>query len=250
MSESLDIERLLADNCLIVDFCDDISVLRPGETLTFGREADIPIDDNEFLHRQLGKFETRDDRWWVGNIGSRIEFEVFDRATRASAKITPGTAQPLPGSDMILQFAAGPTGYELLVHCSPPGAVETAEPSDTLSLASIAWADEQRLLFTILAESLLRRPHAPLTLPTNQEARSRLGWSEAKFNRKLDNVCDRLTSSGIRGLSKGVNKRNNQRRAVLAETAVTRGIVDNDDLRILEEYEDAVRSAAPQQESP
>lgn len=238
----MDIDQLLADNCLVVDFCDDITVLRPGETLTFGREADISVDDNEFLHRQLGKFERRDDRWWVGNIGSRIEFEVFDRVTRASARLTPGTAQPLPGSDLILQFAAGPTGYELLVQCAPPGAVETTEPSDTLSLASIAWAPEQRLLFTILAESLLRRPHAPLTLPTNQEARDRLGWSEAKFNRKLDNVCDRLTSSGIRGLSKGVNKRNNQRRAVLAETAFNRGIVSTDDLHTLESYEEAVRS--------
>ena len=229
---------------LVVDFCEEVHVVAPGESLTFGRSADLSIDDNEFLHRNLGKFEKRDSTWWVANIGSQIEFDVFDRATRASARVTPGSTQAMPGSDVIIRFVAGPTSYELLVRCPAPAPIETTESTDTVSLASMAWTDDQRLLMTILAESLLRQPQAPLELPSNKEAQERLGWSAAKFNRKLDNVCDRLTGSGVRGLEKGVNSRNNERRRILAETAVHRGILTQADLQRLEGVEQQVRVSA------
>ncbi len=236
-TEPTELDKSLLDGGLIVDFCGEIHVIEDGETLVFGREADLLIDDNEFLHRRLGMFEHRAGHWWLSNIGSQIELDVFDRSTRASARIPPGTSQALPGDDHVMQFAAGPTSYELVVRCAQPNQVEPATPTDTASLASIAWTEEQRLLMTILAASLIRQPNAPVELPSNQEARDRLGWSEAKFNRKLDNVCDRLTSSGVRGLEKGVNKRNNQRRRILAETAVRRGIVGANDLAMLSAYE-------------
>ncbi len=239
---SEDDERLLR-GCLIVDYLGEIRVLEPNEGLSFGRDADLTIDDNEFLHRKLGRFEHRAGRWWVANIGSKIEFEVVDRTTRAAARMTPGTTQTLPGSDMVLHFVAGPTRYELLLRCPAEGMVETTEPSDTLNLSSLPWTEEQRLLMTILAESLLREPHAPLALPTNRDARLRLGWSEAKFNRKLDNVCDRLSGAGVRGLQKGVDQRNNQRRRILAETVVSRAILTAEDLGCLERHEAAATSS-------
>jgi hypothetical protein len=235
--EPTDVDARMSEGGLVVDFCGEIHVVPDDETLVFGRAADLLIDDNEFLHRRLGMFEFRSGHWWLANVGSQIELDVFDRSTRASARIPPGTAQALPGEDHVVQFAAGPTSYELVVRCSQPNQVETATPTDTASLASIAWTEEQRLLMAILAASLISRPNAPVELPSNQEARERLGWSEAKFNRKLDNVCDRLTSSGVRGLEKGVNKRNNQRRRILAETAVRRGIITADDLHDLATYE-------------
>lgn len=226
----------LARGCLVVDFCGEVHVVDPSETLTFGRDAELAIDDNEFLHRQLGQFQRRADLWWLTNIGSRIELEVFDRNTQASARLPSGTAQALAGSDLLVQFTAGPTHYELLVQCDTSITVLPAKPSDTVSLSSLPWTVEQRVLMAVLAESLLRSPHLPLNLPSNEEARQRLGWEKAKFNRKLDNVCDRLTNSGIRGLERGQERRNNERRRVLAESAVEYGIVTTDDLEMLERY--------------
>lgn len=232
------------EGALVVDFCGEIHTVSPGEDLTFGREADLSVDDNPYLHRMLGRFEQSGSHWWVANIGSRIELNLFDRRTRASAVITPGTSQALTGADMVLRFVAGRHSYELLVTAPTSRTVDTTAPSnaagvETVGVDSIAWTDEQRLLMTILAQELLQDGSTTETfrLPTNQEARDRLGWSEAKFNRKLDGVCDRLTAAGVPGLEKGVNKRNTMRRRVLATVAVSRAIVTTADLTALAEYE-------------
>ena len=36
--------------------------------------------------------------------------------------------------------------------------------------------------------------------PSSADAAARLGWTVTKFNRKLDNVCQKLADAGIRGL--------------------------------------------------
>ena len=43
-------------------------------------------------------------------------------------------------------------------------------------------------------------PSAPRIVPTNREAAQVLGWRITRFNRKLDNVCDRLSTAGVGGL--------------------------------------------------
>lgn len=239
-----DLSDKLDDGYLIVDFCGELSTLAPNETLTFGREADIEIDENPFLHRRLGRFEQFGGHWWVANIGNQIELTLFDRTTRASAVVTPGSSQALAGADLVLRFVAGQHTYELLLQCPTAPAVQTEPQSDTVDVASVAWTDEQRLLLTILSEELLRDPTSTETfrLPTNQDARTRLGWGEAKFNRKLDDICDRLTASGVRGLEKGVGKRNNMRRRVLATFVVNREIVSEVDLEVLRNHEEVFRA--------
>ena len=235
----------VSEGCLLVDYCGELTLLETDQSLTFGRGAELDIDDNAFLHRQLGRFEHRDGRWWLVNTGSRIELEVFDRETKASARLTSGTNQMLPGEKLLVQFVAGATRYELLVNGPPIGRVEPAQPSDTVGLHLIPWTHEQRLLMTVLAESLLRNPHQPLRLPTNDDAQTRLGWSKTKFNRKLDNLCERLTNLGVRGLDKGVGGRNNDRRRILAEVAVERGILVEDDLTALDDHTDGESPTRP-----
>jgi len=227
----------VGEGCLLVDYCGELTLLETDQSLTFGRSAELDIDDNAFLHRRLGRFEHRDGRWWLVNTGSRIELEMFDRETKASARLTSGTSQMLPGENVLVHFVAGSTRYELLVNGPPIVRHEPAEPSDTVGLHLIPWTHEQRLLMTVLAESLLRNPHQPLQLPTNDDAQTRLGWSKTKFNRKLDNLCERLTNLGVRGLDKGVGGRNNDRRRILAEVAVERGILTESDLVALSEHE-------------
>lgn len=39
---------------LFVDFCGEERALAPGDSLTFGRSAELCIDDNPYLHRVLG----------------------------------------------------------------------------------------------------------------------------------------------------------------------------------------------------
>ena len=57
---------------LRVEFCGEEYSATADRTLSFGRQADIVIDDNRFLHRTLGEFRCTNGMWWVANVGSSI----------------------------------------------------------------------------------------------------------------------------------------------------------------------------------
>src|SRR5699024_12726263 len=72
-----------------------------------------------------------------------------------------------------------------------------------------------------LAEPMLVREGSGMSaVPTSAQAAQRLGWQLTKFNRKLDNVCDKLDRLGVRGLRGGPGKLASHRRARLVEHAV------------------------------
>src|SRR4051794_9169720 len=51
--------REMSDPNLYVDFIGELSTVEPGDELTFGRQADLHVDDNRHLHRVLGRFWSR-----------------------------------------------------------------------------------------------------------------------------------------------------------------------------------------------
>jgi len=53
------------------------------------------------------------------------------------------------------------------------------------------------------------------------------------FNRKLDNVCDKLDRLGIDGVRGGRERLATNRRARLVEYAISTRLVTKDDLRLL-----------------
>lgn len=224
---------------LTVDFCGEVYKVSDGSTFTFGRTADLSIDENPYMHRVMARFEARHGRWWVANVGSTIVLEVFDRATRSKATLMPGTDQALPGEDVVVRFAAGPTVYEVDVRSDPiernhdlpfqPDSGETIRASD------LPMTDSQLQLILALAERKLLEPQAPLDIPATKEAARRLGWTTTKFNRKLDNVCDKLTRTGVSGLKAGSGGLAVDRRRRLVEHSVSVGIVDRTMLPLLDE---------------
>ena len=85
--------------------------------------------------------------------------------------------------------------------------------------------DEQRLLLLALAEGTLRDPHNSDELPTNRAVARRLGWSITKFNRKLDNLCNRFTKLGVGGLRGSIDQLATDRRRRLVEHAIESGLI-------------------------
>jgi hypothetical protein len=62
---------------LTVDLAGEVRALAPGEVLTFGRAADLVVDEaNRYLHRVLGRFSWHGGWWWVENLGSQVDLEV------------------------------------------------------------------------------------------------------------------------------------------------------------------------------
>ncbi len=70
-------------------------------------------------------------------------------------------------------------------------------------------------------------------LPTSSSAARRLGWTRSKFNRKLDNVCQKLAAQGVRGLHGAPGRLATNRRARLVEHALATRLVTRDDLSLI-----------------
>ena len=71
----------------------------------------------------------------------------------------------------------------------------------TATLGRIRLTDDQRLMLVVLAEAALRDGmHRMSDLPSAATAAGRLGWTRKKFEKKIDNVCDRLARLDVHGM--------------------------------------------------
>lgn len=220
---------------------DEHRELRPGDQLTFGRQADLVVDEgNQYLHRVLGRLVFHDGLWWVENLGSQIELDLLGAdgtavSLPARADGAVPSAAPLSVEVMTLGFGVAGARYEieLRVPVAPPPSIDPTveEGTATLGYGRITLTDEERQLLVVLGEPVLRDVTAGAdSLPTNREAARRLGWTQPKFNRKLDYLCIRLTKAGVRGLQGGRGDEALNRRWRLVEHAVGTRLVTPTDL--------------------
>jgi len=227
-----------AGQAAVLDFCGEIyPVPQPG-SLTVGRDADVSIDDNPYLHRRLLEFTVHGDMVWAANIGSTLTVTLSDADGLAQSWLSPGARLPLVFPRNVLWFTAGPTTYELEV-ILPDAPYRTsakveANDGDT-TIGRVSFTPDQRLLIVALAEDILRRgDRGAGAIPPSAKAAERLGWTITKFNRKLDNVCEKLARGGVRGLvSDGIRPASN-RRARLVEYALAARLVTTSDLEWLD----------------
>ena len=227
-----------------VEFCGEWLRVEDGEELTIGREADLTVDeDNTFLHRRFLTIVQVESMWWLVNIGSRLSATITDGTGSMQAWLTPGARIPLVFDVTKVVFTAGPTTYDLSVHADSPEFARIAGPDDPVgetTMGSVQLTDSQRLLILALAEPMLVREGSGMSsVPTSAQASQRLGWPLTKFNRKLDNVCDKLDRLGVRGLRGGPGKLASNRRARLVEHAVFSRLVTAEDLPLLDRAQDA-----------
>ena len=225
----------MTDVRLRVDFIGELTEVEPGDELTFGRQADLHIDDNRHLHRVLGRFWSRGDAWWLTNEGRAITIQIADADSRSNVMLAPGSEIALSFPNSILRFRAGITDYEVIVRVPDRDAEDVdaeddpmdADDSDldTIALGDLMLTDEQRLLLLALAEGTLRDPHSNDELPTNRAVARRLGWSITKFNRKLDNLCDRFSKLGVGGLRGSIDQLATDRRRRLVDHAIESGLI-------------------------
>lgn len=225
---------------LAVSFVGETIVLGPDEDLTFGRDADLVIDENPYLHRKLGLIERRAGVWWLTNVGDMIPLEVRDRESRSVLVIASGRAVALSFPKSFVQFEAGGLRYELELYSDAVGAKPAEpEPHDddgaTIGLNQVPLTDDQKRILLVLCEGPLRDPAVDVTIPPSRQGALRLGWTLKAYGRKLDNVCDRLSRAGVRGLrgdQAGIAK---DRRLALAEYALAVRLVTAEDLHLLDD---------------
>ena len=217
-----------------VEFCGEWTNVAPGESFTIGREGDLEVEDNPYLHRRFLELRDEAGLWLLVNHGGQIAATVSDDEGRFHCWLAPGAHAPLVFESSFVRFTAGPTSYEVVIRLDDPpfspGATRSPDTGET-TLGRVVFNEEQRLLVLALAEPSLRADTPGRTqLPTTAIAAARLGWPVTKFNRKLDYVCQKLTNAGIRGLHGGPDQLASDRRARLVEYALATRLVTAEDL--------------------
>lgn len=232
-----------ANDELTVEFAGEAFTVEPGAVFRVGREGDLAIDDNLFLHRHFLTIENIDGLWLLSNVGSRLSATVTDAGGRVQAWLAPGARLPLVFAATAVIFSAGPTTYELTINVSEPAFRETQSFGDDDGLSTIGdvpLTPSQRVMILALAEPVIRREGTGMSeLPTSAQAAERLGWTLTRFNRKLDNVCDKLDRIGVPGLRGGVRSYATNRRVRLVEHAIAARLVTRADLPLLDQERDA-----------
>lgn len=227
---------------LTVDFCGELSTVEDGASLSIGREGDLEVDDNPYLHRRFLLLHQVAGMWIVSNVGSTLTATVSDGAGLLDAFLAPGASLPLTVAETVVSFTAGPTSYSLLItHDDPPFTRVPLLPTDDgeTTIGATALTPDQRRMIVALAEPRLRGDgRAAVALPSNAEAARRLGWTITRFNRKLDNVCQKLQKVGVRGLHGGPERLASNRRVRLVEYAVSTRLVTRSDLALLDLVDD------------
>ena len=223
---------------LIVDCCGETYDIAEGTTFTIGREADLVLDDNPFLHRRFLQLSNTDGLWWMANVGSQLAATVADDAGLVQSWLAPGARLPLVFEHCSVWFTAGATTYEFDVYCDDPQftVVPLEEPTDgSTTYGRTSLTPEQRLLLVALAEPMLkRRVRGAVAAPSSADVAERLGWTVTKFNRKLDYICQKLEGLGVKGLHGGPERLAIDRKARLVEYSLAARLVRPEDLRLLE----------------
>lgn len=224
---------------LEIDYCGERYLATRDQWLTIGRQADIDIDANPYLHRQFLQIGFVDGFWWLVNVGDQLSATVADSGGLVQSWLAPGARLPIVFGRTIVRFTAGPTTYELEIVTSDevfsaPVRSDELPGDETVGLTELT--PDQILLLVALAEPALRGlGSGPSSLPTSAAAARRLGWSTVKLNKKVDNVCSKLSRAGVRGLHGGTGGLALNRRARLVEYALSVRLVTPDDLVLLDE---------------
>jgi len=212
------------------------------ETFTLGREGTIAIDDNPFLHRHFLRISRAEGLWWLVNVGTRLTATVTDGAGRVQAWLSPGARLPVVFKSTEVIFTAGPTTYEFTVFVDAPAFADLGSGEDEVgatTLGGVKLTASQHLLLVALAEPMLRREGAAMSeISSSAKAAERLGWTVTRFNRKLDNVCEKLDRAGVPGLRGGRSGYAINRRARLVEHALAARLVTRVDLPLLDQHFD------------
>ncbi len=221
-----------------VEFAGEYFSIEPGGRFVLGREGDLAIDDNLFLHRHFLEIVESGGLWWLANIGTRLQATVTDATGGVQAWLAPGARLPLVFATTNVVFSAGPTTYEFTIHSSEPTFRpihhDLAGDGDS-TIGEVPLTISQKQLLLALAEPLLRRDGSGMSsIPSSAAAAARLEWTVTRFNRKLDNVCDKFDRIGVPGMRGGARGSATNRRARLVEHVIASRLVTKDDLVLID----------------
>jgi hypothetical protein len=229
----------MTDVGLAVDFIDERYDVAPEAGLSFGRAADVILDEeNEFMSRVVGAFVFHQGTWWIQNRSSGAQLTVTADGGR-QVLLPPGTSDPITFNVGRLRFEAGRSNYEIGITTTGPLSAPAPPMPDTGADEAKATEEfgivplnaEQRAMLALFARARLLDPSGgSLEPPANAEVAHELGWSLKKLDRKLDYLCARLSAAGVQGLRGTKGGEANDRRRRLIDHVLRTRLITKDDL--------------------
>lgn len=226
---------------LHIEYCGEWTVVRPGSVFRIGRTGDLAIDDNPYLHRSFLELRHQAGVWLAANVGRTLSATISDPENHFVAHLAPGGVLPLAFDRSTVRFSAGTTTYELQVVLSEApferlgGAQDVVDELAATTRGPVSLSPDQTLLVVALAEHALRRTGTgPTVLPTTGDAARRVGWTEKKFNKKLDALCQKLAAAGVRGVHGEPGRLASNRRARIVEYCMSTRLVTTEDLELFD----------------
>ena len=198
-------------------------VYQPLRELVFGRDAELALDDNSYLHRQAGRFRCRDTTWWLENLGSRLRLTMVG-ADGSLIDLQPGGSSPLLGAAGEISLTAGPTRYAIEYQLERNQArwddTGPFQPvgADTITFGPLLTPRELDFV-VVMAQGRLTGRLGPL--PTHEQIAETWGVSP----KTVDNTLQRLRSK-LRSQNVGYV----QSSETMVEYLVTQGLVTLADL--------------------
>ena len=200
-------------------------VYRPSHELTFGREADLVLDENSFLHRRAGRFRLRDRSWWLDNVGTRLRITVVGN-DGSVVDLQPGASTPLLGRQGEISVTAGPVRYvleyelqEVQAQFQDSGQLTEGPDGDiTMSYGPLLTPRELDFV-VVLARGRLTGRLGPL--PSHGEIADTWGVSHKTVDNTLQRLRSKLRNQRISGIQSTEN---------LVEYLVSQGLVTLSDL--------------------
>ena len=171
------------------------------QVVTIGREGDLPLGENPYLHRSFLELREIEGLWWLVNVGSRLAATITDGDGGVAATLSPGGRIPMLFDRVTIFFTAGAEAYTITVESASPvfrPVPRSAPAHGATTFGAVVLTTSQRALIVALAEPLLRREGAGVSeIPSSARAAATLGWTQSRFNRKLDNVCDKFDATHL-----------------------------------------------------
>jgi hypothetical protein len=227
---------------LRVEYCGEWYDIDESTEFTIGREADLSMDENPYLHRTFLTIYTDFGLWWIRNVGTLLSATISDATGQVQAWLAPGAKLPIVFQSMHVMFTAGSTTYDFTIHTQEDffttSAASTFNAGQTTIMPVTLTTSQRQLVLSLAEHVLLQSVPGRGAIPTSAEAAERLGWSMTTFNRKLDNVCEKLDKIGVDGLRGGKDKLATNRRARLVEYAVASHLVSVEDLVLLDRHDE------------
>lgn len=210
----------------------------PGQTFTFGRADTCTLcldPDDKAISRHAGTILRDGDDWCVINESEKRSFTIVNDFNLPSV-LGPKRRVVVEGRMRVIVngapdvYGAVPS-HVLVLHAPRAAGVRPVVPRSGLVTSfgeDVRFPeDDRKAVVAVIAGYLLEGARYDPSPRTYEAAAARLGWSPGRVRKRIENLRDRLTRSGVPNLN-GPNAL-----SALAEYMLTTGRITRDDLKLI-----------------